>query len=153
MGRKRDSRQIRRCRLSEEMCHFRECPVKRSRELLARLSSMENVDVADLLGEEETIMTTPWLLSHALGVITTPSTIALDGALAKVPVAVIRYRLDLIYYSPLSLLDNLKDWQRFLDRLTEKSGNSHLKLIWRAIFKSASCFRRPCDKKNTQSSS
>jgi hypothetical protein len=67
---------------------------KRSRELLARLSSMENVDVADLLGEEETILTTPWLLSHALGVITPPSTIALDGALAKVPVAVIRYGLE-----------------------------------------------------------
>jgi len=60
-------------------------------------------------------------------VITTPSTIALDAALAKVPVAVSRYGLDLTYYSPLHLLDDFEDWQRYLDRLTEKSENSILK--------------------------
>jgi len=61
---------------------------KRSKELRIRLSSMENVDVADLLGSEESALTTPWLLTHALGVITTPSTIALDCALANTPAAV-----------------------------------------------------------------
>lgn len=94
----------------------------RSREQLARLSRMENVDVADLLGEEKELLTTPWLLSHALGVITTPSTIALDGALAKVPIAVTRYGLDLTYYSPLCLLDKLESWESFLDCLTKPSG-------------------------------
>jgi hypothetical protein len=98
---------------------------RRNKELATLLHNMENVDVADLLGEED--LTTPWLLSRAMGVITTPSTIALDGALAKVPVAVSRYGLDLSYYSPLCLLDGLEDWQGFLDCLLEKSENSRLK--------------------------
>ncbi len=89
---------------------------------------MGNLDVIDLLGKEMADVTTPWLLSHALGVITTPSTIALDGALAKVPVAVTRYGLDLTYYSPLCLLDNIENWQRFLDCLMEKSEYNNLKL-------------------------
>ena len=97
---------------------------RRSRELTTILLSMDNVDVADLLGED---LTTPWLLSRAVGVITTPSTIALDGALANVPVAVSRYGLDLSYYSPLCLLDGLEDWQWFLDRLLEESENGKLK--------------------------
>ena len=99
---------------------------KRSKELATILRNLENVEVVDLLGEEENL-TTPWLLSCAVGVITTPSTIALDGALANVPVAVCRYGLDLAYYSPLSLLDKFEDWQRYLDGLTEKSENSKLK--------------------------
>jgi hypothetical protein len=48
--------------------------------------------------------------------------------LAGIPVAVTRYGLDLGYYSPLALLDNIEDWQGFLDRLTDKSANSQLKL-------------------------
>jgi hypothetical protein len=99
---------------------------KRSRELAERLSSMDNVEVVDLMGRGETL-TTSWLLSNATGVITTPSTIALDAALANVPIAVSRYELDLAYYSHLSLLDGLKDWQRFLDQISEKSGASNLK--------------------------
>jgi hypothetical protein len=100
----------------------------RSRALEARLGSMENVDIADLLGEQEPGLSTSWLLSHALCVITTPSTIALDGALAGVPVAVTRYGLDLSYYAPLSLLDNIDDWQRFLNQVSDKSGHRQLKL-------------------------
>jgi len=99
---------------------------KRSKELAAILQNLENVEVVDLLGEEE-ILTTPWLLTRAVGVITTPSTIALDAALAKVPVAVSRYGLDLTYYSPLHLLDEFEDWQHYLDRLMEKSEDTILK--------------------------
>jgi hypothetical protein len=89
---------------------------------------MTEVTVADVSGKEEEPMTTPWLLSHALGVITTPSTIALDAALAKVPVAVTRYGLDLDYYTPLSLIDSLADWQSFTTRLKDNIGNNQLKL-------------------------
>jgi len=99
---------------------------KRSKELDAILHNMVNVDVADLLEEEE--LTTSWLLSHAVGVITTPSTIALDGALANVPIAVCRYGLDLTYYSPLCLLDLLEDWNKFLNCLTKESETGNLKL-------------------------
>ncbi len=99
----------------------------RSKELTARLRSMKDVTIADLFGEEEPPLTTPWLLTRALGVITTPSTIALDGALAKVPVAVTRYGLNLDYYTPLSFIDNLEDWQLFLNRLKDNLGYIHLK--------------------------
>ena len=93
---------------------------RRSKELTARLGAMDNVDIADMLEDKESGLTTPLLLSHAMGVITTPSTIALDGALAGVPVAITRYGLDLSYYSPLTLFDNLEDWQRFLDRIVRR---------------------------------
>lgn len=100
----------------------------RSNELTNKLRNMENVDIADLIEETEPTLTTPWLLSHALGVITTPSTIALDGALSKVPVVVTRYGLDLNYYTPLCLLDKPEDWQTFLNRLTDEPEYCHLKL-------------------------
>lgn len=99
----------------------------RSKKLATRLRSMAKVDVVDVLTDEPAL-TTPWLLTHALGVITTPSTIALDGALAGVPVAVARYGLNLDYYTPLWLLDNLAGWQLFLDHLTDASGYNQLKL-------------------------
>ena len=99
----------------------------RSRELTDRLSEIKNLDVVDMLGERGEKLTTPWLLSHALGVITTPSTIALDGAMAKVPVAVARYGHDLSYYSPLYMLDKLEDWQIYLGQLTGDSEYQILK--------------------------
>lgn len=100
----------------------------RNRELTVRLRSMENVDIADFTEDAEPTLTTPWLLSHALGAITTPSTIALDGALSSLPIAVTRYGLDLNYYTPLYLLDQLEDWHTFLNQLTEESEYRHLKL-------------------------
>ena len=100
---------------------------KRDKDLAATLRSMDNLEVADLC-ESGKAWTTPWLLSKALGVITTPSTIALDGALARVPVAVTRYGLELDYYRPLSLFDSIEDWHGFLDGLTEEVGTGRLKL-------------------------
>jgi hypothetical protein len=99
----------------------------RSQELTGRLCRMGNVDVADLLGESGALLTTPALLAQALGVITTPSTIALDSALAGVPVAIAGYGLELAYYSPLDQLVSFKDWQGFLERLTDNAGNSQLR--------------------------
>ena len=99
---------------------------KRNRELADILRSMDNVDVVDLMGEEERL-TTLWILARSVGVITTPSTIALDGALANIPVAITRYGLDLTYYSPLCLLDKHEDWRSFLDSLSEESGSRGLK--------------------------
>lgn len=100
----------------------------RSRELQNRLCTMKKVVVADMSEEEQSALTTPSLMSRALGVITTPSTIALDGAMAGVPVAITRYGLDLDYYTPLDLLDNLEDWHSFLNDLTENHAYRLLKL-------------------------
>jgi len=100
----------------------------RSSELKNRLCAMKRVVVADMSDEEQATLTTPSLMSRALGVITTPSTIALDGALSGVPVAITRYGLNLDYYSPLKRLDNLEDWHCFLDGLTESHTYKILKL-------------------------
>jgi hypothetical protein len=48
------------------------------------------------------------------GAITTPSTVALDAALAGKPVAVAAYGLSLSTYSPLPLLHDVKDWNEFI---------------------------------------
>lgn len=62
--------------------------------------------------------TTPVLLALADGVITTPSTIALDGARAGRPVAVAAYDLALPDYAPLPLLRGVADWTRFIAAVT-----------------------------------
>ena len=48
------------------------------------------------------------------GAITTPSTVALDAALAGKPVAVAAYGLSLSTYSPLPFLHDVKDWNEFI---------------------------------------
>ena len=101
---------------------------KRSEEFTSRLNNMEAVDIADMLDNGGHELTTPLLLSNALGVITTPSTIALDSALLGAPVAVTRYGLDLSYYAPLSLIDGISDWLTFLDILTNEDKQNHSKL-------------------------
>lgn len=62
--------------------------------------------------------TTPVLLALADGVITTPSTVALDGARAGRPVAVAAYDLALPDYAPLPLLRGVADWTRFTVAVT-----------------------------------
>ncbi|MBW2519135.1 MAG: hypothetical protein JRD88_02160, partial [Deltaproteobacteria bacterium] len=100
----------------------------RNQALSARLLSMRNVEIADMHGEDEQEMTTPLLMAKATGVITTPSTIALDGSLAEIPVAICRYELDLDYYKPLFFLDDLEDWFTFLNDVTHQSGRDKLAL-------------------------
>ena len=63
-------------------------------------------------------LSTPELLARSRAAITTPSTIALDAALAGIPVAVIRYGQEIPYYDlyrPLPLLDSSADWHSFLE--------------------------------------
>lgn len=65
---------------------------------------------------------TPQLLAAARGVVTTPSTIALDAAMTDTPVAVIRYGQEIPYYDlyrPLPLLDDQEDWRRFLRQVEQ----------------------------------
>ncbi len=91
----------------------------RSKELSKLLSRLEDVEIVDSIEGKASPLTTPWLLTHASGVITSPSTVALDGALVGVPVAVARYGLDLPIYSPLTMLDNNEDWGIFLGKIEE----------------------------------
>ena len=57
--------------------------------------------------------TAPSLIAAADLVITTPSTVALDAALARKPVAVVAYGMDLPAFAPLPLLQTGADWIAF----------------------------------------
>lgn len=76
------------------------------------------MEIVDRVDDVAPAYTTPWLLANAAGVITNPSTIALDSALVGVPVALAQYGLDLTIYAPLSMLDKAEDWETFLSKLT-----------------------------------
>jgi len=101
---------------------------RRSKAMLATLQGMKNVEISDLSAQKSDALTTSSLIKSSLGIITTPSTIALDGAMTGVPVAVTRYGLDLGYYSPLPQIDELKDWHEFLDALLDDTSRNDLKL-------------------------
>ena len=84
------------------------------------LASLRDVEVLDPVHPESANWSTPRLLTEALAVITTPSTIALDASLAKTPVAVIRCGQTTPYYNnyqPLPFLDEKEDWQEFLNNI------------------------------------
>ena len=57
---------------------------------------------------------TPKLIRRSLGVITTPSTIALDAAWEGRPIAVAGYDVDTCTYAPLPKLAGPEDWVRFV---------------------------------------
>ncbi len=99
--------------------------IQRSKTHSELLHSMRNILVLDPARTDITQWSTPTLLANALAVVTTPSTIALDAAMAATPVAVIRYGQDIpyyTYYEPLPIVDSSQDWHNFLEAaLTERS--------------------------------
>ena len=60
-------------------------------------------------------------------VITTPSTVALDAAMADRPTAVVGDPLKLGRYAPLPFLSEAKDWADFLNSLTRKESLERLR--------------------------
>ena len=85
------------------------------------LDSLRGVDVLVPDHPESKWLSTPLLIACAAAVVTTPSTIALDAALAETPVAVVRYGQKIPYYAlyePLPLIDTPADWQDFLDKVS-----------------------------------
>lgn len=66
------------------------------------------------------------LLGRLDGVITTPSTVALDAARANLPVTVIGYDLDLSCYAPLTVSSTSDQLRDFVRSMNEKSGCDHL---------------------------
>jgi hypothetical protein len=92
----------------------------RTEELSEMFSRLKDVEIIDRADGKTPAYSTPWLLANALGAITTPSTVALDGALQGVPVALALYGLDLYrsIYAPLVMLESRADWEDFLGKLT-----------------------------------
>jgi hypothetical protein len=92
----------------------------------------------DLPGAENLIIANPddaaWaryttvdLIGFADGVITTPSTVALDSARLGCPVAVVAYQLALAEYTPLNLLRSTDDWKDFVRSLENQGEITALK--------------------------
>jgi glycosyltransferase involved in cell wall biosynthesis len=83
--------------------------------------SGENVLLVNPMDPRWQGITAPQLFSRISGVITTPSTVALDAAYACLPIAVVAETLPLEKYSPLPLLKELEDWKAFIEQVTDFS--------------------------------
>ena len=85
-----------------------------------RFSRFENFLLADPKDPAWEPYTATALVSICDGVITTPSTVALDAAMVGRPVAVAAYGLETGRYAPLSFLSRPGDWTDFLNGLGQK---------------------------------
>ena len=81
------------------------------------LPQAENIIIANPDDPQWIPYTSAEVIGLADGVITTPSTVALDAARLGCPVAVIAYNLSLAEYRPLTLIRSTKDWEGFLQSL------------------------------------
>ncbi len=81
--------------------------------------SLSNLVIADPAHPEWEQFTASQLVNSLDGIITTPSTVAVDAARAGKPVAVVGYDLDVSVYSPLLILGETEDWVGFVDNLQD----------------------------------
>ncbi|MGD1913447.1 MAG: hypothetical protein ACFB2X_22200 [Rivularia sp. (in: cyanobacteria)] len=81
------------------------------------LPSADNLVIANPKLPEWEPFTAPAIIQNADGVITTPSTVALDAARMDCPVSVVSYGLELSNYAPLSTINNQEDWTSFVKQL------------------------------------
>lgn len=78
------------------------------------LAEAENILLADPADPRWERFTAGAIIERAAAVITTPSTVALDAARVRCPVAVAGYDLELPVYAPLPVLRRSSDWAEFL---------------------------------------
>ncbi|MEZ5653649.1 MAG: hypothetical protein R3E87_24200 [Burkholderiaceae bacterium] len=79
---------------------------------------LPNLLIADPMTEPWSRYTAPQLFSYLAGVVTTPSTVALDAARYGLPVAVTRFDLDLPQYEPLPQIADADDLVAFVRRVS-----------------------------------
>ena len=77
----------------------------------------DNLIVADPGAPQWRRFTADSFLAHAAGVITTPSTIALDAARYGLPTALVGYGLPAENYTPLFRIEDASDWRAFLQQV------------------------------------
>lgn len=87
---------------------------------------MDNLIIVDPKDSKWENVTAPQLLGNLIGAITTPSTVALDAARIRLPVAVVAQHLDLKNYDPLPLICAPEDWIRFVDQAVDTFGRRAL---------------------------
>jgi hypothetical protein len=85
------------------------------------LPDLENIIVANPSDPNWEPYTGPIIVRMADGIITTPSTVALDAARFGRPVAITGYDLRLKNYEPLPVLRSTKDWESFVNQLYSDS--------------------------------
>lgn len=90
------------------------------------IPSAPNLVIADPVDPAWEQFTASQLINSLDGVITTPSTVALDAARAGKPVAVAGYGLDLSAYRPLSVLRSSWEWDAFLQGIRDEIGHRML---------------------------
>ncbi|MDJ0679171.1 MAG: glycosyltransferase [Xenococcaceae cyanobacterium MO_167.B52] len=85
-----------------------------------QIPTVENLVIADPKKIEWEAYTAPVLINYADGIITTPSTVALDAAMANCPVSIVSCGLNLQRYNPLTLLNTLEDWLEFTQKIQQE---------------------------------
>jgi hypothetical protein len=84
----------------------------------------ESVLIADPAHPDWEHFTAPQLLGYLRGVVTTPSTVALDGARAGLPTAVMRFDCETSRYEPLPMIDSVHDLTGFVADLQTAEAHS-----------------------------
>lgn len=77
----------------------------------------ENLIIADPNARQWRRFTADAFLAHAAAVITTPSTIALDGARYGLPTALVTYGIEADNYAPLLRIERAEDWVGFVGQV------------------------------------
>jgi glycosyltransferase involved in cell wall biosynthesis len=75
-----------------------------------------NLIIVDPRDRKWESVTAPQLLQNLTAVITSPSTVALDSARMQLPTAVVSGGLELANYLPLYLIDQVEDWENFVNQ-------------------------------------
>lgn len=88
------------------------------------LPAATNIIILDPDDPEWRRLTAPRLFANVDAVITTPSTVAADAAIAGRPVALVAGDLDLDNYDPLPMLRDAADWLAFCGQFEPVNGSS-----------------------------
>jgi hypothetical protein len=88
------------------------------------IASFTNLVIADPSLSPWEKYTAPSLMNSMVAVITSPSTVALDAARAAIPVALVRFDLELKNYEPLPMIGNSLDWSDFVSECLSDSSNA-----------------------------
>jgi hypothetical protein len=86
----------------------------------------DNIVIADSRMPDWEPFTAPSLIGNLRAVISSPSTVAMDGARQQLPVAVVAHHMTLPNYEPLPLLRANVDWDVFVRRALDPDGRGAL---------------------------
>lgn len=89
------------------------------------IPSRQNILVLDPTDPEWRYCTAPQLFGSLAGVISSPSTVVVDGVLAGLPTAVAAFDEELSNFAPLDRLRNQDDWAAFINKTADGEAEEH----------------------------